>query len=101
MAGSEQTQTSNIHIHGAAVVQAPGNGMAVAGFVMTLVALVLFWIPGLNVICWILGVVFSAVGWHRASKHNLPHKGLAIAGVCVSVAPLVGIISVFAALASV
>lgn len=61
-----------------------GNGMGVAGFVLALLALLFCWIPVLNWILWILGVVFSAIGVFR------PHKGLAITGLVIS---FIGILS--------
>ena len=59
--------------------QTRGNGMAVAGFVLSLV----MWIPipFLNIVLWVLAVTFSSVGLRRANKQGLPHRGLAIAGI--------------------
>ena len=39
--------------------EARSNDLAVAGFVLALCALVLFWVPFLNVIMWVLSIVFS------------------------------------------
>ena len=63
-----------------------GNPMAIAGFVFSLV----MWIPipYLNVVFWILALTFSSIGLHRSRKRGLPRRGLAIAGLCLS---LVGI----------
>ena len=67
--------------------QGAGNGMAVAGFVLSLV----MWIPipFLNIILWVLAVTFSSIGLSRAKKRGLPHRGLAIAGLCISTAGVV------------
>ena len=65
----------------------PGNGMAVAGFVLSLVAFIP--IPFLNFICWILAVVFSSIGLRRANKQGRPRRGLAIAGLCLCLVALV------------
>lgn len=64
-----------------------GNGMAVTGFICSLVSIVLFWVPFLNFIVWILGIVFSAVGLNKANKHQLPYRGLAIAGLVIALVP--------------
>ena len=72
------------------------NGMAVAGFVCALVALIP--IPFLNFILWICGSVFSSIGLSRANK-GAPRKGLAIAGLCVSLLGLVLMIVVLIGLA--
>ena len=51
------------------------NGMGIAGFILALLSLLLCWIPFLNWILWILGLVFSIIGVTK------PKKGLAIAGL--------------------
>lgn len=61
------------------------NGMAVAGFVLALVAICGFIVPGLNVACWILGLVFSSIGLGRADRFGLPYRGLAVAGLVISI----------------
>lgn len=71
--------------YGAPPVQ--GNGLAVAGFVCSLVSIVMFWLPGVNFITWVLGIVFSAVGLNRANKQHLPHRGLAISGLVIALVP--------------
>ena len=68
-----------------------GNGIAVAGFVLALVAYLIA-IPTVFVggfICWVLAVVFSSVGLSNANKReDRKHRGLAIAGIAISLAPL-------------
>lgn len=59
------------------------NGMGTAGFVLALIALLVGWVPGLGWICWLLGLIFSCVGMARMPK------GLAIAGLVISVFGLV------------
>lgn len=56
------------------------NGMAIAGFVLGLISLIinLFWIPS------ILGIVFSAVGLAQISKSNQKGKVFAIVGLITS-----------------
>ena len=60
------------------IVKQQGNGMGVAGFVLALLGLILCWVPILNWILWILGLVFSIIGMFK------PKKGLAIAGLVIS-----------------
>lgn len=59
------------------------NGIGTAGFVLSLVAIFLFWVPILDFILWLLGLIFSFVGVFKQPK------GLAIAGLVIS---LIGII---------
>lgn len=71
------------------------NTMGTAGFVLALLGLIFCWVPILDWILWILGVVFSIVG---VCKPN--NKGLAIAGLAISFIGLIFlivIIGVFAA----
>ncbi len=70
----------------------PSNGLGTAGFVVGLIGLVFSFIPLIGVVAWplvILGIVFSAVGIAKASKGRATNKGLAIAGLVVSVVGLV------------
>ena len=69
------------------VVRPAGNGMAVAGFVLSLCSVVFFWAPVLNFIMWVLGIVFSGIGLSRSNKMGLPHRGLAIAGLVIALVP--------------
>ena len=96
------SHTSNVHLHGVAPVNVvpAGNGMAVSGFVMSLVAVLLVWLPFVNFVCWVLAVVFSAVGFSQSRNRGLPHGGLAIAGLCISLAPLAIMIAMLAVLGS-
>ena len=52
---------------------APTNGMAIAGFVLSL----------LGCTC-VLGLIFSIIGLVQAPKYNNNGKGFAIAGICIS-----------------
>ncbi len=64
------------------------NGMATAGFVLALITIFLGWIPVLGWIIWLLGLIFSSVGLAKAKKVEGKGKGLAIAGLIIS---LIGI----------
>jgi hypothetical protein len=70
----------------------PSNGLGTAGFVVGIIGLVFSFIPIIGVIAWplvILGIIFSAIGFTRASKGRATNKGLAIAGLVVSIVGLV------------
>ncbi len=54
------------------------NGMGTAGFVLALLGLIFCWVPVLDWILWILGLIFSIIGVCRKPK------GLAIAGLIIS-----------------
>ena len=64
--------------------EARSNDLAVAGFVLALCALVLFWVPFLNVIMWVLSIVFSGIGLSRAAERGGAGRRLAIAGLAIS-----------------
>ena len=70
------------------------NGMGVTGFVLALVALILCWVPVLDWILWILGLVFSIIGVFKKPK------GLAIAGLAISLACIILIIIIVSAATS-
>ena len=54
------------------------NWMGIAGFILALMALILFWMPIVGKILWVLGWIFSYLGIY------VRPKGLAIAGVTLS-----------------
>ena len=54
------------------------NGLGTAGFILSLSGLVFCWIPVLDGILWVLGLIFSFCG---VSKEP---RGLAIAGLVIS-----------------
>ena len=68
------------------------NGIGTAGFVLALIGLLLCWVPVLNWILWILGVVFSIIGVFKKPK------GLSIAGLIISFIGIIVILSVAAAI---
>lgn len=70
----------------------PSNGLGTAGFVVGLIGLLFSFIPLIGVVAWplvILGIIFSAIGISKATKGRATNKGLAIAGLVVSIAGLV------------
>lgn len=70
------------------------NGLGTAGFVLALIALFLGWVPFLGWIIWLLGLIFSACGMFRSPK------GLAIAGLVISLIGIILLLVVFGALAA-
>lgn len=54
------------------------NGIGITGFILSIVAIVLFWVPVLDWILWFLGALFSIIGVFKKPK------GLAIAGLIIS-----------------
>ena len=78
------------------IQQAPAasNAMGTAGFIIALVTIFLFWIPVLGWILWLLGLIFSGIGVTRKPK------GLAIAGLVISLIGLILLIVVLALFAA-
>jgi hypothetical protein len=73
--------------------QAPiSNGVGTAGFVLALIAVFLGWIPILGWILWFLGLILSFVGIFKQPK------GLAIAGLVISLIGLILLIAVAGAI---
>lgn len=70
------------------------NGLGTAGFVLALIALFLGWVPFLGWIIWLLGLIFSACGMFK------PPRGLAIAGLVISLIGIILLLVVFGALAA-
>ena len=62
------------------------NGLGTAGFVLALLARLGCWIPVLNWILWLLGFIFSFIGIFKSPR------GLAIAGLCISLVDLIPLI---------
>lgn len=64
------------------------NGVGIAGFILALLGVIFSWIPILNWILWIIGLILSFVGVFKKPK------GLAIAGLCLSLLGIILIIAV-------
>ena len=73
-------------------IQKKSNGLAIAGFVLALLALFLGWVPVLGWILWLLGLIFSLVGIFKTPR------GFAIAGLVISLLGLILLLVVFAGL---
>lgn len=54
------------------------NGIGLAGFILALLGLILFWVPVGGWLLWILGLVFSFAGMFQSPR------GFAIAGLVIS-----------------
>lgn len=65
------------------------NGIGTAGFVLALISFLGFWLPYVNGLTWLLGLIFSVIGVTR------PPRGLAVAGLVISVSGLVLIVLAF------
>ncbi len=68
-----------------------GNPLAITGFILSLVMWVAFIVPHLSFVLWLAALTFSSIGLSRSRRRGAPHKGLAIAGLCIS---LVGVVIV-------
>ncbi len=68
------------------------NGIATAGFVLALIAVFLGWVPVLGWIIWLLGLILSFVGVFKQPK------GLAIAGLVISLIGIILLLTVFGAI---
>lgn len=75
--------------------ESKSNGFGVAGFVLALIAIFLGWVPIVGWIIWFVGLVLSFVGVFRKPR------GLAIAGLIISLIDLILLLVVFAGIASV
>lgn len=71
------------------------SGMAIAGLIMGIFALVLCWFPVVNWILGLLGLIFSIVG---IAKKNGGAKGAAIAGLILTILGVVLSVVVFGAI---
>ena len=65
--------------------QSQGNGMAVAALVLGIIAVVLCFIPVLNWILALLGIIFGAVGLSKANKIGGKGKGFAMTGLILGI----------------
>ena len=68
------------------------NGVGTAGFVLALIALFFGWVPVLGWIIWVLGLILSFVGVFKTPK------GMAIAGLVISLIGIILLLTVFGAL---
>ena len=69
------------------------NGLGSAGFTLSLIAAILSWLPGVNIIIWFLGALFSLLGLFKSPR------GLAFAGLVISFIDVIIAVSIFGAAA--
>ena len=67
------------------------NGVGTAGFIVSLIAVFVGWVPFLGWIVWLVGLILSFVGIFKKPK------GLAIAGLIISLIGIILLIFVFGA----
>jgi hypothetical protein len=67
--------------------RAGSNGLAIAGLVLGILSVVLFWLPIIDQVFAVLGLIFSLVGWSRAKSNAAQGtgRGAAIGGTILSV----------------
>ncbi|KAE8764085.1 DUF4190 domain-containing protein [Georgenia thermotolerans] len=73
----------------------PGSGLAIAAFVIGIVAFLMAWIPVINIVSIIGGIVaviLGAIALSKARKGQAGGKGLAIAGLALSGVAIIGAI---------
>ena len=71
------------------------NGIGTAGFVLSLIALFLGWVPIIGWLIWLLGLILSFIGIFKNPK------GLSIAGLIISFIGIILLVFVFAGLAAI
>lgn len=98
MSENNQGHNQNSENQGQTIIinsnQNKSNGIGTAGFVLALIALFLGWIPILGWLVWLTGLILSFVGIFRKPK------GLAIAGLIISLIGIILLIFIFAGLAA-
>ena len=84
-------------------VQQPAvsNGLGTTALVLGIVGLVLFWVPGLNLVLGVLAATFGAIGVTKARNHTATNEGSAMAGVVLGIVTLVGSVALFAIAAAI
>jgi len=73
-------------------IESKSNGLGIAGFIISLIALFFGWVPIFGWILWVLGLVFSFIGMFKNPK------GMAIAGLVISIVSVILMLLVFGAI---
>lgn len=93
---SEELQTNEQNSSGQTIIinqqEKKSNSVGTAGFVLALIALFLGWVPVLGWIIWVLGLILSFIGVFKKPK------GMAIAGLVISLIGIILLLTVFAAI---
>jgi len=66
-----------------------GNGIAVAGFILGLLAALSFLFAPISIILGILGIVFGAIGMAKANRLAGKNKGMALWGLILGIVGIV------------
>ena len=78
------TPVTNVYVNAAQPQTARRkNGPGIAGLVLSIIGLVLCWVPFVDIFIWFLGFLFSLIGMFKRPK------GVAIAGLVISIICLV------------
>lgn len=80
------------------IIQQPvrqSNGTGTAGFVLSLIALILSWLPGVGWVVWFLGFLLSFIGIFKSPR------GLAITGFIISIIDLIILVALVGTLAGI
>lgn len=80
------------------IIQQPvrqSNGTGTAGFVLSLIALILSWLPGVGWVVWFLGFLLSFIGIFKSPRD------LAITGFIISIIDLIILVALVGTLAAV
>lgn len=75
-------------------VEKKSNGLGTAGFILSLMALFVGWVPFFGWLIWILGLIFSFIGVFKTPR------GLAIAGLVISFIGIILLVLVFAGISA-
>lgn len=87
VANSTQNSSTTVVVQGGR-----SNGLGTAGFVFSLLAFFVCWVPIVDIIVWFLGALFSFIGLFKAPR------GLAIAGFIISFIGIIILVTFFGAL---
>lgn len=71
------------------------NGVGTAGFIISLISLILSWVPGVNWGVWFIGFLLSFFGMFSKPR------GLAVAGILISLIDLIILVAFVATLATI
>ncbi len=85
--------SENLDNGGQQQMMAPAsNGMATGALIIGIISLVFSFVPVLNILCWILGIlaiVFGIIGMVKAGKMNGLGKSKALTGLILGVVSIV------------